>query len=1140
LIFSQGVADIHQELLRNFDYPAIVCITDHTQPDIDRFVELEVADLVQQNPRLHAKRDEIVQKLRVGSQGMFQWVSASIGHLKKDVRDPADVAQCLDDLPKGLSSTYGRMFLRIESMSDFMQLRVKVALRWLAVPARPLTSLELKVAVMLGDDPDDHANLQEVASFIRKQSHDYSEYAREFRSLLEDLVQIDHSGDVPTIQLAHPSLRKTLSSEPNPSKDGAMGPYKFSLERAHKECSLACIQLIRHSTFSHTNAFDVSEAPLVEYAWEFWAYHFKQSSSSLANERLRKAFDMMILQTTHDAIAFLGALTDFVSSPLEPVAGVDNQLSYIVSLQHAQESILPSMKALEAVRDQAPLSSDLVESKELVGRAAYSATPTTRAHELVSWMRRKGTQLRIRHLRTQSAVMSLRSDDHLARNVQLQSSIRPANRTLWEAARKLRVVALRFAVNPVYGALIAKAGGPSFSPIHFLVYVAGLLEECGDYPYWEELPPPANIMEPFLCGPKDPFAGAARFVLHSFEYRYPAAQGSAETAPRSSPESPRRTRSRSLSPRPDPRHVGAYQTISASDRKRAQALQEMPGHRYVAATYAHQLFRSDEGDWLRLLVNPLKHLHMKKVLHLRRGGIIGYHEDPRIRLARHAPRSLQSSPLQSYIRALPAMMRLSFARFFAHIMEIFLRFGKFALAQHYSRFEQAKEEFKGVVQHCNRLRDPRDTVKWWHLGPALLLFLVRSRYFAQLGNHYSPHPWREFLYCFKHPAAYLDWQQQAMSFWRWCLWGLNILFVRTVTVSSLTAGVTLPAGGLRDALNIAGSFFLVVQLERAVFSMCFIAATLAASARVIFMDEESTRSVANFTLLYWINTFVGVCFGCASILTSPNATKQAKWWYVILWLCAQCLITVGWIVYQHQLWRLLSRVFMATLYHLTWPVWVMVRTALRVYVPALKLMGIVAFVYAGFLALHLMSRWVRDPYDTQSSYAGLDDARRIARRTVQAAERKRIGVFPLGDGYEDSAFRLSVRAPTLEHEAMAAAAAAAAAAADGSPAPLPLQVLGRATDDGSPAPLPLQAPDRATDDGSPAPSPLQAFGRATDAEIFNLVLGAESIPRAAARPRNTSPHNELDARVWDELCADQLATRQRNRRRSDAAEKKRQ
>lgn len=120
------------------------------------------------------------------------------------------------------------------------------------------------------------------------------------------------------------------------------------------------------------------------------------------------------------------------------------------------------------------------------------------------------------------------------------SSLNPYPSTvgaLLDATRSLRLVALRFAVNPVYAALIQKAGGSSFSPINALVYFAQILEETASFPYWHHLPESLDPAETFLCNNDDPQAGPAKFVLQSVEWKRPSKQLAAELKLAGRPES---------------------------------------------------------------------------------------------------------------------------------------------------------------------------------------------------------------------------------------------------------------------------------------------------------------------------------------------------------------------------------------------------------------------------------------------------------------------------------------------------------------------------------------------------------------------------------------------------------------------------
>lgn len=1100
LFFSQGIEDIHQELINTFSFPAIISITDHSQADIAKFVEVEVADLIKKKPKLSPKEQDIVQTLKTGAQGMFQWVGASIVHLNNDINVPEDVDRCLEDLPQGLTSTYDRMFLRIAKMHPMMQLRVKIALRWLAVQARPLTALELKVAIMMEDDPDKGIN------FIIESKYDYAAIVQELRRLLEGLIQIDQLEDSTyTVQLAHPSLRKALTSEVLLDNQ-SITPYKFTDEISHSGCAFTCIKLVQQSALSNANAFGISQAPLVEYAWEFWSYHFKKSKASLKDEIFQGAFDDMMLDVTRDTIAFLGALTEFVSRPLEHVPGVDGDLAYVVSLQYAQESILPSMSALETILCKAPHSAELVKAKELVSRSKYSADAITKVQEVASWVERRMANFRVDVLRTESAVLNLRADEYIASNVHLRPTVLPPMYALWDAAKKLRIVALRFAVNPVYGALVEKAGGATFSPIHFLVHVASLLEECGNYPYWEYLPATFDIMEPFICKPKDPFSGAARFVLHSFEYRYPVAEeakaGQDAAQLSSSKRRSGHRRTRSHSPRPDPRDVGAYQTISANDRRRVQALQEMPGDKFLTAGFAYNLFHIDDDSPLMLVVNPLKNAHMDKFLLIKEEQTrpLSF-EDPNRRLVRQAPQSIQTSPLTQYVRALPAMLRLEFVRYFAFVAEIFGHFTKYALATHFARWEAAKEELEGAKIYFKRLLDAEDPAKLWHLVPAIALFWLRSIFFPTFGNHHLPHPWKEFVFSYKHPAAYLDWQDQ-MGFWRWGKWLLNYVVAKMITVYSLTLGLTLPPGRLRDAHNILGGFSIVCQLERSVFSMSFVIATLIASARVILIDEESTISVINFSFLYWVNTFAGICISCFQM---GMLTHVSSFWHLVALCLSQLLLTIMWFCFSPLLFRFLVYCFRRTLYTATWPIWLIMRAFMRHHAVIFKSIGIFLFIYGGFLALYWMSRWMRDPYDTSSSLASLAEARRIMRSTVPASQRRHIGCYPLGSTVEaltndpegitspPEGFRMSIRAPTLELE----------------------KERKERTVKEQDAEAYQQNPqqDRM---GDPPPEPSQnIIPEMTAGEVFEVLFGAESVPKSA-RTRGRSPNKKLQSAIRDD------------------------
>ncbi len=123
----------------------------------------------------------------------------------------------------------------------------------------------------------------------------------------------------------------------------------------------------------------------------------------------------------------------------------------------------------------------------------------------------------------QSTVRRVQVDDFLEKNPDVPRP-RGSPHLLLESVRNLRVTALRCAVDPVYAALLTTADASSFSPLHPLVFLAQFLEEAGSYPYWQTLPPPRDVVEPFICSEKDPEFASATAVLRCFEGRYPGSR----------------------------------------------------------------------------------------------------------------------------------------------------------------------------------------------------------------------------------------------------------------------------------------------------------------------------------------------------------------------------------------------------------------------------------------------------------------------------------------------------------------------------------------------------------------------------------------------------------------------------------------
>jgi hypothetical protein len=71
----------------------------------------------------------------------------------------------------------------------------------------------------------------------------------------------------------------------------------------------------------------------------------------------------------------------------------------------------------------------------------------------------------------------------------------------------------------------------------------------------------------------------------------------------------------------------------------------MSCHKHLTAGVAYELFHLRDDDWLKFLVKSTQNAHMGKVVLLKDSGFPVSFEEPRQKLVRHAPQSLQISPL---------------------------------------------------------------------------------------------------------------------------------------------------------------------------------------------------------------------------------------------------------------------------------------------------------------------------------------------------------------------------------------------------------------------------------------------------------------------------------------------------------------
>ncbi|KAK4244847.1 hypothetical protein C7999DRAFT_34830 [Corynascus novoguineensis] len=1039
LISSQETDQVARALDTHFDVRTPLCITDHSSEDIRQFTELHGTALMTAKPQLQEKKDFIMKTLHERAQGMFQWVNSALEQLESLV-DPREVETELNSIQGNLTKSYDKIFERLlAGRDDAEERRIQIALKWIAASATPVTAVDVKIAYMIDEimsrrdqnmnkgrmSPDTERRIQQL--FDKEESREVAE--REAKQYLGSIVNVRSDG---TLQFKHPTFLRALATP-----DTIVTPaskLKFRLSDAHRDLAVTCMTVCQTTTYVHANSFISWRMPLVQYAWNFWAYHSNQAETGFTTaedgaqlrsllqvypnmqgdlekqQSFQTAFNKMIDGATRDAILYMEALIDFMSRPLRAVSGRFSDREYVLSLQRAQESLIQPTKDLCALRKSLfdPISSRLQHLAKAVKTAAEQPCPRSTPGTL-----QRKTADRVSGAMTNllglppSSVTKLALDTYLESNPILP---RPygAPRLLIEIARNLRVTALRLAVDPIYSALLLTAGGRSFSPLHPLVYLAQLFEEAGRYPYWDTLPPGTDVMEPFICATEDPEFPSAKFVLHCFEWREPQRTKTDAAVP--VPQTPTSTATAmsefggyytrtafvhiDMRPSPGTGQAIGLTRVSTENWEQVRRLHQAKAAHFYAAQETYALFRSSD-DWLnRNIINPLANLHMRFSFAVEEHTDLSlYQEDAATVLNAYAPVEVREAPLKTFIIALPYMFRVYFVQYIVKLLECFGQVGIQVLTTHWTKIESALSELRGVGALWRRLLPgswgrttdhfgneiPR--VNPAYLVPAAALFYLRCLYFPAWGGYMWYHSWTKFHYAWHHPAAYLELQNQlSYGFWR-CLWVVLIAFCN-IMVGEMAVGMTrLPPNianrWTRGIASTYALFYSMCTLTRTLFTIAAALATLSACGLVMLRDAETVAELFRFSFYFWFTVFVQLILGMVQL----GVLEKGGGWIALLGGAVAQLTAIIICTYYYLP---ITRFFWACMKPARWmAVWIWMNW-LQASVVAAKCIGMSCLALGVWRAYWYMHKFLWDPHDIEGSLKKLLEASNLARATLGA------------------------------------------------------------------------------------------------------------------------------------------------------------
>lgn len=237
--------------------------------DIESFVNAEVAARIRDRT-LKIRRPELQQTicetLVNRSEGMFQWVKCQIEVLSSLGTDKA-ILKALDQMPKDLSGTYGRILQRLEQESEHAE-RIQKLLKWLVRSTRSLTLDEL--AECVGIDLDEE-----------NEEMDFDSVETDPEDLLKRCSSLVTVSDDGRVSLAHYTVKEFLVSD---STRETLNKFFVGSEEVEAELAKTCLTYLCYSDFVAGSVSDeddiqklLDKYKLLDYAASSWAIHAHRS-----------------------------------------------------------------------------------------------------------------------------------------------------------------------------------------------------------------------------------------------------------------------------------------------------------------------------------------------------------------------------------------------------------------------------------------------------------------------------------------------------------------------------------------------------------------------------------------------------------------------------------------------------------------------------------------------------------------------------------------------------------------------------------------------------------------------------------------------------------------------------------------------
>ncbi|EHK47335.1 putative ankyrin repeat protein, partial [Trichoderma atroviride IMI 206040] len=233
---SRQESDIKVSLCSQFSKPCrgALNITSHLQEiqdDIGKYIDSTLTNPNYSSWPIDTKA-EVKKVLIEKSDGMFQYIRCQFEALQK-LRNPRDIRQVLDDLPKGLDETYNRM---LQGIDDQYRKSVANSLKWLAFSMKPLTVDDLAEIFIM--HPYDDVVIDSTECLFN---------TRDVLIYFSGLI-VENGG---TVRLAHFSIKEFLVSSDLASsriRQHLASTFSFSDIDAHLFIAYSCLSYLNYTS----------------------------------------------------------------------------------------------------------------------------------------------------------------------------------------------------------------------------------------------------------------------------------------------------------------------------------------------------------------------------------------------------------------------------------------------------------------------------------------------------------------------------------------------------------------------------------------------------------------------------------------------------------------------------------------------------------------------------------------------------------------------------------------------------------------------------------------------------------------------------------------------------------------------------